>query len=169
MGMKRSLGSLHSLDAKECTDVSNAINGRHIHKEAQASPLFSVLLMAVVFVTAAAFAFTTGAHAAASESRVPMSPSGFKTPANADLSQLVGKDLSVHVETLTLPAASCSAKELARSGGKCQILHYWKTGTSSPPFREERRQPRPRAHIGTGGRCWIRYVQFTGAGIGVLP
>jgi hypothetical protein len=103
-------------------------------KKRRLPPMFSVLLMAVVLVTAVAFSFTTVADAATTGSVVPISPPGFKAPASADLSQLLGKDPTVHIETLKLPATSCSAKELARSTGKCQILHYWKTGATRLPL-----------------------------------
>lgn len=52
-------------------------------------------------------------------------PPGFKPAMKTDLSQLVGRDPSVKVETLTLPAPLCAAIQKAQLGASCQILHYW--------------------------------------------
>jgi hypothetical protein len=46
------------------------------------------------------------------------------TVAKQNLSQLVGKDSNVQVETLTLPAASCSALQKAHPGASCQVFSY---------------------------------------------
>ena len=85
---------------------------------------YCVALVAALFGVAllfSAFSFAPSAHAAVLESTTSASVNALT---NQNLSQLASKDPKVHVETLTLPATSCSALQKAQPGASCQALSY---------------------------------------------